>query len=72
MSKLSRSLSAARKDRRSSTLTSAIAAVCRITSSNSRSTTIPSSRSNRIMAWEAQYLHFIKKLGYENFLIAMM
>ena len=24
------------------------------------------------MAWEAQYLHFIEKLGYENFLIAMM
>ena len=24
------------------------------------------------MAWEAQYLNFINKLGYENFLIAMM
>ena len=24
------------------------------------------------MAWEAQYLNYIKKLGYENFLIAMM
>ena len=24
------------------------------------------------MAWEAQYLGYIKKLGYENFLIAMM
>ena len=24
------------------------------------------------MAWEAQYLHYIDKLGYENFLIAMM
>ena len=24
------------------------------------------------MAWEAQYLHYIEKLGYENFLIAMM
>lgn len=24
------------------------------------------------MAWKAQYLHFIEKLGYENFLIAMM
>ena len=24
------------------------------------------------MAWEEQYLGYIKKLGYENFLIAMM
>ena len=24
------------------------------------------------MAWEAQYLYHIEKLGYENFLIAMM
>ena len=24
------------------------------------------------MAWEAQYLNYIEKLGYENFLIAMM
>ena len=24
------------------------------------------------MAWEAQYLNYIQKLGYENFLIAMM
>lgn len=24
------------------------------------------------MAWEAQYLHYIEKLGYENFLISMM
>ena len=24
------------------------------------------------MAWEAQYLNYIKKLGYENFLIEMM
>ena len=24
------------------------------------------------MAWEAQYLNYIKKLGYENFLTAMM
>ena len=24
------------------------------------------------MAWEAQYLHLIDKIGYENFLIAMM
>ena len=24
------------------------------------------------MAWEAQYLNYIKKLGYENFLISMM
>ena len=24
------------------------------------------------MAWEAQYLHYIEKLGYENFLTAMM
>ena len=24
------------------------------------------------MAWEAQYLYQIEKLGYENFLIAMM
>ena len=24
------------------------------------------------MAWEAQYLGYIEKLGYENFLIAMM
>ena len=24
------------------------------------------------MAWEAQYLNYINKLGYENFLIAMM
>lgn len=24
------------------------------------------------MAWELQYLNYIKKLGYENFLIAMM
>ena len=24
------------------------------------------------MAWEAQYLHYIEKLGYENFLIAIM
>lgn len=24
------------------------------------------------MAWEAQYLGYINKLGYENFLIAMM
>ena len=24
------------------------------------------------MAWEAQYLYYIEKLGYENFLIAMM
>lgn len=24
------------------------------------------------MAWEAQYLFHIEKLGYENFLIAMM
>ncbi len=24
------------------------------------------------MAWEAQYLGYIEKLGYENFLISMM
>lgn len=24
------------------------------------------------MAWEAQYLNYIEKLGYENFLTAMM
>ena len=24
------------------------------------------------MAWEARYLHYIDKLGYENFLIAIM
>lgn len=24
------------------------------------------------MAWEAQYLNYIEKLGYENFLISMM
>ena len=24
------------------------------------------------MAWEAQYLNYIDKLGYENFLIEMM
>lgn len=24
------------------------------------------------MAWEAQYLYHIEKLGYDNFLIAMM
>ena len=24
------------------------------------------------MVWEAQYLNYIKKLGYENFLTAMM
>ena len=24
------------------------------------------------MAWEAQYLNYIDKLGYENFLTAMM
>ncbi len=24
------------------------------------------------MNWEAQYLNYIEKLGYENFLIAMM
>jgi bacterioferritin (cytochrome b1) len=24
------------------------------------------------MAWEAQYLNYIEKLGYENFLAAMM
>ena len=27
---------------------------------------------NEHMAWEAQYLNYIDKLGYENFLIAMM
>ena len=27
---------------------------------------------NEHMAWEAQYLGYINKLGYENFLIAMM
>ena len=27
---------------------------------------------NNHMAWEAQYLNYIQKLGYDNFLIAMM